>query len=206
VSHRRGSIWHSLRLPMLAAMFLLCPGEVWAHSPVQSAGDFINGLLHPVTTPAHALVVVALGLLAGRRAPLDLTTPMLFFMPLSALALALTCTGLVQAVPAPVLLGVALVAAVWLALDKTPPPAVLAGLFSTGAVALGLDSAVGNVPPGAAFKTLFANWLSLVVLVCDVAIYVSLARGAGWMNIALRVAGSWIIAIALMALAFALRG
>ena len=54
-------------------------------------------------------------------------------------------------------------------------------------------------------KTLSGTWIALVVLVCDIAIYVSLGAEAKWLQIALRVAGSWIIAIALLVLAFSLR-
>jgi hypothetical protein len=72
-------------------------------------------------------------------------------------------------------------------------------------MAIGLDSAVESNSTASAVKTLLGNWIILVVMVCDVAIYVSLGGEAKWLKVALRIAGSWIIAISLLVLAFSIR-
>ena len=54
-------------------------------------------------------------------------------------------------------------------------------------------------------KILFATWVSLVLFVVNAAFYVSLLPRLQWVQTGIRVAGSWIVAIALLMLAFALR-
>lgn len=194
--------WH---LPLICLGVLFLPGSARAHSPIQGAGDIVNGLLHPLTTITHVLIIVGLGLLGGRSKLVDFKLPMTIFAVLAGLALLLTTTGGIKAVYPPLLICIALCAAVPLTLELTPPPLARNALFATAALALGLDSAVESGSTATVFKTLVGNWISLIVLVADLAIYVSLAGEAKWMKIALRIVGSWIIAISLMMLAFSLR-
>lgn len=194
-----------LRCWPVVLLWLLLPAGAQAHSPVQGAGDFINGMLHPLLSPAHVLIILGLGFMAGRGRIAELKMPMTVFAPLSAIALLLTTTGWIKAVHPSILICIALAPAAFLALEKTPPPAVLAALFGVGALALGMDSMVEGGGPSAVAKMLLGNWLSLNVLVADIAIYVSLAGEAKWLKIALRIAGSWIIAISLLVLAFSFR-
>lgn len=185
--------------------FLIFPASAHAHSPIQGAGDFVNGLLHPLTTPTHVLIIVGLGLLAGRGKRSELKMPMAVFVPLSGLAFILTTTGWIKAVYPPVLIGIALCAGILLALEKSPPPFALGSLFAVAALDLGFDSAVETGSTVTVVKTLLGNWISLIVLIADLAIYVSLGGEAKWLKIALRIAGSWIIAISLLVLAFSFR-
>ncbi|HWO88977.1 MAG TPA: HupE/UreJ family protein, partial [Gemmatimonadales bacterium] len=163
-------------------------------------------LLHPLTTPSHLLVLVALGLMAGRQGRSELKWPLICFALLCAVALLVTTTGAITSVPPTVLILVALLAGALLALDKPPPPLMVSGLFGAGAVAIGLDSAVEGVPGSGAARTLLGNWLSLSVLVADVALYVAMGRHLAWLQVALRVLGAWVVAIGLLMLAFAWRG
>ena len=181
------------------------PTTAHAHSPIKGMGDFVNGLLHPLTSPTHVLIIIGLGLMAGRRSPLNLKAPLWVFVPLSALALTLTLTGWIKEVYPPLMICIALSAGAFLALEKTPPAVVTCALFGIAAFGLGLDSAVEADSASKVFKTLFANWISLSVLIFDLAIYVSLGAEAKWLKIALRVVGSWIIAISLLVLAFSFR-
>jgi urease accessory protein len=168
-------------------------------------GDFIGGLLHPVVTPAHGLLLLALGLLAGRSAPPPLRWPMRCFLPLSALALGVTGAGWVKALHPAVLHGALLVVGGLLAWGRPVPLPALCGLFAFAGTALGLDSAPDSTVPAAVLKTLAGTWLGLGVLVYDVAIYASLGAATSWLRHALRIAGAWLVAIALLMLAFALR-
>jgi hydrogenase/urease accessory protein HupE len=54
---------------------------------IKGAGDFVNGLLHPLITPTHLLIIVGIGLMAGRPTARDLLAPLWIFAPLSALTL-----------------------------------------------------------------------------------------------------------------------
>ena len=107
--------------------FSLClPDAARAHSTIQGLEGFSGGALHPLTTPAHLLVIVALGLLTGQRSPPDLKAPFVIFVPCLTFALIFTTTGLVKSVYQPVLIGLALCAAIPVALEKPLPPWLIA--------------------------------------------------------------------------------
>jgi urease accessory protein len=189
----------------VASLLLAIPASASAHTAINGVGDFFGGVLHPLTTPAHLLVLLGLGLLAGRPAPLNLKIPLAVFIPVSAVALGLTATGLVKTVYPPILIGLGLIAGLLVALGKPPPAAALAALFGFAALALGLDSAVETGSATVVVKTLLGTWLSLILAVADIAYYVSFFTSQKWQQVGIRVAGSWITAVSFMILAFALR-
>lgn len=194
------------RLTILGCWGLFAfPATAQAHTPIEGIGDFLAGLVHPVTTPSHVLLLLGLGLLLGQHPPLNLKGPMLVFGSVSALALLLTCTGWVSNVYPPVLLGLALGAAVMVALEKPIPPTGLYLLLAGAATALGLDSAVESSSIATVLKTLAGTWISLTVLLADIAIYASFCARKLWLKVGIRVMGSWIIAVSLLVLAFSLR-
>jgi urease accessory protein len=197
--------WRPVRWLPLPLGLCALPTAAHAHSPVQGLGDFYNGLLHPLTTPSHVLILIALGLLAGRRRPPTLKAPMTVFLVVSAAALVAATIGGIKNLPPALPLGVALAAGILLALDTNPPVLPFCALCGAGALVLGLDSAVESGSRTGMAKTLLGNWITLGVLVCDIALYVSMGGDAKWLKVALRVTGSWLIAISLLMLAFSLR-
>ena len=130
---------------------------------------------------------------------------MLVFASASAIALLLTTTGLITTIYQPVLLGIALCAATFVALEKSLPSLASLTLFAAAALAIGLDSAVESTSIATVIKTLAGTWISLAVLLADIAIYVSFCTKKNWLKVGIRVVGSWIIAITLLVLAFSLR-
>jgi urease accessory protein len=201
--HRGGQAGRRVALAVLGLAALPLPAQ--AHTSIQGVGDFIGGLLHPVVTPGHVLLLLGLGLLAGRVSPPPLRWPMRCFLPLSALGLAATGLGWVKALHPAVLHGAVLVVGGLLAWGRPVSMPALCGLFAFAGVALGLDSAAEASAPGAILKTLAGTWLGLGVVVYDVAIYASLGAATSWLRHALRIAGAWLLAIAVLMLAFALR-
>ena len=186
-------------------LFLALPATASAHTVSGGVGDFFGGVLHPFTTPTHLLVLLGLGLLAGQHSPLSLKTPLAVFIPVSALALLLTTTGVVKSVYPPAIIGIALVAGLLVALEKPLPAITNILVFALAALALGLDSAVENGTPISIAKTLLGTWLGLVLAVADIAYYLSFFIKQKWQQIGIRVAGSWITAASFMILAFAFR-
>ena len=189
---------------LVPLVLLTLPAEAHAHSPIKGMNDFINGVLHPVTTPAHILIILALGFWMGQRQPRLIRFPMIVFAPVSAVALVLTITRSLPPVSPWLLSGVALAAGILVAMDCAIPKAAIVILFAACAALIGLDSPVESDSGFTVFKTLLGVWISLQVLLCDIAIYVSLAKKP-WQKIGIRVAGSWIIAISVLMLAFALK-
>ena len=198
----KASMW--LRwLPV--ALLLALPASASAHTVVSGVGDFFGGVLHPLTTPAHVLLLLGLGIYLGQQVPLKLKASLFVFVTVSALALGLTTTGLVKTVPPPLIIGLALLAGVLVALEIPPATWISRGLFALAALAIGLDSAVETGTGWVVVKTLLGTWTGLIIIVADVAFYSSKFTKWQWQRVGLRVAGSWITAASLMILAFALR-
>ncbi len=194
------------RIGAVAGLAILAsPVSAQAHGAIPGLEGFTNGLLHPLFTPAHVLMMLALGLLISQRQPLDVRTPLGVFIPVFAGALLLTLHE-AHREPAPWLVtGLVLVPAALVALDRAIPPWAMRLLFGVCAVVLGLDSAVETGTTGLRLKTLAGNWLVVSFLMFDVASYAIHAQRRNWTRIGVRVVASWMVAICLLMLAFALR-
>lgn len=168
---------------------------------------FSSGLLHPWMTPTHVIILLALGLWLGQEVPLRLGLPCKVFAPTAAVALAVSATKWTIAVPPFILVAIALVIAAMVALDARLPAPVRVALLAAAAIGIGLDSGPETTTPIATFSTLAGTWVSLGLGLVNIAYYVSLAAASQmqWLRIGIRVAGSWIFAISLLMVAFALR-
>jgi urease accessory protein len=187
------------------------PATAQAHTQVEGVPDILNGLLHPLGTPPHLLILVGLGLLAGQRQPPNLKKPLLVFVPLSAVALLLTITGATTSSIDPKVLAcltscVALCAGTLVALEAPPPPLGYMALFAAAALILGFDSGVETGSIATKLQRLLGTWLSLSLVTFNLAYYVSHWTKQKWQKIGIRVGGSWLIAISFLVLAFSLRG
>lgn len=189
----------------VAGLFLILTSTAHAHIAVEGAGEIANGALHPLITPAHVLILLGLGLLLGQQAPLDLKTPIRVFAPASAIALALAATGRIAGTYQPVLIGIALCIGILVGLERRLPRVASGALCAAAALGIGLDSAVETGSTAAVAKTLLGTWFSVNALVVYIAICASNGAGKKWASTAIRIAGSWIVAISLLVLAFSLR-
>lgn len=183
------------RAPLLA---LLIPALACAH-PMRGVGDFYAGMLHPLIALDQLLALVAIGLLSAqcrkqiaRRVVLVLSLavvagaisfpllpqiPRLAFVPLAATVAA----GVLAAVAKPI----AEIAVV--------PIGLVAGFW------IGAANAFDSGPQVSFFQ--FAAGMASSVLLCSV--YVTVAAGKLFTRapLAIRVAGSWLAAAAVMTLA-----
>ncbi len=191
--------------PGLVLLPALSPTPVLAHAPVQNIGEFVNGVAHPLYSPAHLLILLGLGLMTGQHAPLNLKPTLLVFVPVSALALLATRAGLVTSVYQPILIGIALIVGALVALEKPVSSKVNGALLAGAAMAIGLDSMVESQDLVVVLKTLAGTWTCQLIVVIATAYYVSLGLKWKWIRVGVRVLGSWLVAIALLVLAFSLR-
>lgn len=194
-----------LRLTALLAVAL--PASAQAHTTLKGMNDFWNGAFHPLLTPAHALLLLGLGLWLGQQVPLRLGWPVRGFLVFAAVGLALTTAGFLPGVPSAVLAALALGVGALVALEKPLPVLARSVVFAAAALAVGLDS---GVETGGAVKvamTLLGTWTALTVGLLNLAFYASMATETRrkWLHIGLRVVGSWIVAITVLILAFSLR-
>ncbi len=169
--------------------------------------DVMNGVVHPWLTPAHVLIMLGLALLIGQDWNSRVSFGCKVFGAIAACALGLTMMRWVTGVPAPVLIGIALVAGGLVALEARLPLWATGILMALAAAAIGLDSGLETGTVFQETKTLLGTWLSLMFGLFYLAHLATLAieKKRQWLRIGLRVAGSWIVAISLLMLAFALR-
>lgn len=190
-------------LPVVAVAFLAFPARAEAHLVTTGLGPVFDGIGHLFLTLEDLLPVAALALFAGLRgrARSRLT---LFVLP--AAWLVGGCIGLVTdlALPQLVAVGSLLVYGGLLAADL----ALSSSLVTVLAAVLGLVHGSMN---GAAMRQASLGMLGLIGVAVSVFVLVALATALvvslrrPWTRIAVRVAGSWVVATGLLLLGWSLR-
>jgi hydrogenase/urease accessory protein HupE len=186
------------------SIWACCPGRASAHLVDSGLGPFYDGVAHLFVTPEDILVVVATALLAG-LADRRCGRRVLFLLPLAWVAGALAGQFTGFAAELPILNAALLIAAGGLvALGKRLPVWLVVGF----ALAVGLVHGFFN---GAALVGANSSSLAVAGIVCAVFVVAALVAGQvvslkqEWTRIAVRVAGSWIAAIGLLMLGWAVR-
>jgi urease accessory protein len=189
---------------VLVAAALLAPVAAQAHLVNTGLGPFYDGVSHLALTIEDLLPALAMALLAGQRGA---TVGRSTLLALVAAWLAGGLGGLAWPVAtggAMLTTGSLLVLGGLVAAEAPLPP----GLVTALAVALGLLHGWLN---GSAMAQARLGALGLVGIVATLFVVVALAAAlavgvrASWARIAVRVAGSWIAAIGLLSLGWALR-
>jgi urease accessory protein len=166
-----------------------------------AAQAFAYGLLHPLLAPAHIVALIGLGLVAGGA---EVSIVIAFAAGLAggldAIASGIGETPATDALLAlAALCGMAAAARLRIRAGLAAPAALGVG------IALGLDSPPEFISLGEAVAALIGTACGGVLALTLIALAAaSLARL--WQGIALRVAGSWIAAIAILVLALRLAG
>jgi urease accessory protein len=193
------SFWLTLAITLIAAP------SAHAHLMNTGLGPFGDGLTHLMVTPEDLLPVIALSLWAGLRGPVFGRT-VLFALP--AAWLIGSAAGILLAPPitrpvAETVLTIGL--GVLLATDRPLPLTWVAGL----AVLLGLLHGMLNASefPQASSSSQISAAGVVVALFAAVSLLAGQAASmrVPWARVAVRVAGSWIAAIGLLMLGWAMR-
>jgi hydrogenase/urease accessory protein HupE len=197
---------HSTWQGALAASgaLLLWPWRAEAHLVTTGLGPVYDGIGHLLVTPEDLLPVLALALFAGLRGARS-GRHVLYVLPSAWLVGG--CIGLLThglpGFPAPALS--LLILGTLVAADlHLPPPAITA-------LALGLGL-VHGFPNGVAMRQAGPGVLGLLGLLAALCVLVALVAACvvslqqQWPRMAVRVAGSWMAAIGLLMLGWALRG
>lgn len=185
-----------------AVLVGLCPSSAAAHGALEGVGDFYAGLLHPVLVPSEALALVATGLMLGTSG-LPACRPGLVALAVG-LAAGLAVGRLVPAhLAAPLLLTATLVAAALVTAGLRLPPAPAAAVAALAGAAIGVDAR----PEAEALPSiLVASGASVIggTALTTLVVAAVLGRVQYWQRIAVRTAGSWITASAILYLAWLL--
>lgn len=195
VAHRG---WATLAM---AAVLLLLPSSAYAHGLIPGIGDWVNGLVHPLRVPIHILMIVSLGLWLGQHKPLRFTPTMVAFVVCSAVGLLIVILTAFAGVSPPLMLVLVMGLALLVVIERSLPVTARVVVCALAGFALGLDSAPDAASTLSQVKLSLGTWISLPVLVFDLAFYASLAQRP-WMHIGRRVLGSWTLAVAILMLAF----
>jgi len=175
-----------------------------AHLMTTGFGPFYDGLTHFLVSPEYLLPTIALALLAGLHGP-RFGRAVLFALP--AAWLAGSVLGLLVAPRAPMPLATAIVTigvGAMVAAGRRLPLALIGGF----AVAVGVLAGALN---GIELATAHSSPLAAAGAAASLFVVVSLVTGqvasvrAAWARIAVQVAGSWIAAIGLFMLGWAVR-
>ncbi len=178
----------------------LSGGAAHAHDFVEGAG-FLNGLLHPLLAPAHALCLLAFGLMTGQHKMAHrIVLTMAFAAALTAGILMIMFAAFsVDAAPM-ILLASGAAAGLLTALAQPLPVILPAAILATGGLALIFDSVPSVVSKLDTVLALAGTALGATLAVGLVA-YAAGCLTRDWQRIGVRIAGSWTAASALLVLA-----
>ena len=188
-----------MRSALLAAGALaLSAQSALAHPPPLGIGGFPGGLIHPLFVPAHAMALVALGLLIGQQAAWTRLVAASFVMGMAA-GLGVMTLGVVPAWMNEFVLGGALIAGLLAALARAVPEALGCILAVLLGFCIALDSPPEAVSLTEANLMLIGTGVGTTALLI-VAMAIASRLKAGWTHIAARIVGSWIAASAILVL------
>ena len=189
------------------AVFLLlmaAANPVWAHGSI-NAGDFYQGLLHPVLHVEHILSILALGFWSGQAigrgqwlTPLTFAGAVLIGAVLGLFSIALPSASIII-YASMVILGVFVAARLRLPITAMVPIAAVFGLFHGWAHGAGM---LENLEKPVLFVLGIGVALGLLLFY---SVQLLVYFKANWIQIAVRIAGSWITAIGLLVLALQTR-
>jgi urease accessory protein len=162
------------------------------------AGALAVGVVNPLLAPAHLITLIGLALLAG-RSPAALRLVAAFALGLAG-GLGAIAWGVGETPASDVLIAAAALCGLTAASGFAMPAWVAAPLALVSGVALGLDSPPQTISLRDAVLMLLGTACGGVAALAAMAFAAS-AVAHLWHGIALRVAGSWIAAIAILVLA-----
>ncbi|APW39814.1 hypothetical protein RD110_23590 [Rhodoferax koreense] len=195
-----------LHLAIAAAVLALRPGRADAHGAVEGMNSFYAGLFHPFINLPQLLVLLGLGIWLGQTPPLRLKAPLLAFSLCSAAALFATTRLPAFMTPPAMLVALSLAFGLLIATAARPHRWLSTLMATAAALAVGLDSGVDGQPaPGALTLILLGTWIGTTVAVANLAYYTAICPERRWVQIGIRIAGSWLTAASVLVLAFHLR-
>lgn len=184
----------------LFCLLLVTPDIAAAHTPIKGIGNIFNGMLHPVLTPSHLLLLIATGLFFGQRGLKESQSSLL--ATIAAVVLGLICSSFSPGPQVEVFILVC--AAVVGLLVATSPHLSFYGCFIVGTVAgfsLGFDSGQESLSGKEYVIALFGSGVGIYFVSLYPVIFAEFCNKKNWLRIGVRIIGSWIAASALLVLA-----
>ncbi len=164
---------------------------------------FLQGIWHPLQTPAHIILILGLAFLLAQQLTLKTALKTILLLPFFVLAgFVLNHYALLQWNTELILLILALICALLVVLRLKLPYLIVLLLMVTCGVILGLDSSPVMIP-GLGANSIF-SWrlgaaITMTFSVVTLALF-AMVLNRYWNGIILRVAGSWIATSAIFVL------
>jgi urease accessory protein len=185
----------------LTGILIMAATPADAHGALPGGGGFYSGAAHPFVSPDHLVALIAVGLLLSQR---DLRVGLAVLVMAVMAGLALPIAGVTFAAAALPMLAMAAIVGASVALSRRLPVWAALALSLACGLCIGLQT---DVPMDTALIAATAG-AGVVMSVFLIAAYVMAVGGlvrSRLQGIPLRVAGSWVLAISLIMLAFLLR-
>ncbi len=193
------------RRSILIAVAFIYPSASEAHSPIQGMGTFYNHLLHPLVVPSQALLLIAIALMLGQQGRSIARVGIVSFGLAFAAGLTVATVVTLEGEREWILLFGTLVVGSAVCLDWRIPGLLVTFLAAGAGITIGLDSALStaglrDTALAAAGGTVGVLYLTIVIAGLTVAIE------KHWQRVAIRIAGSWILAVSIMVLTLSIAG
>jgi urease accessory protein len=163
----------------------------------------LGGLLHPLLTPAHVIVLVGLGLFAGGPGARVRWTVLSFFAAGLLAGLAAVVLAFADEYADLAALLCAATAGLLATVSRPVPSWIAAPLAAIAGAAIELDSVPDEISMAATMFALAGTAIAAVLALVIVAA-IGTVRTHQWQKIGIRILGSWIAASAILVLALRL--
>jgi hydrogenase/urease accessory protein HupE len=191
------------KLLQMAVVLVCLVGLVtpaWAHAPIMGIGGVFGGVLHALLIPEHGMSLLALGLVLGREQQgVRRLGEMIFVAALMAGLLAISF-AFEQTFGGDVLIATTCILGLFMAAAWVPPPWISWIFAAITGLTFALDSPPEVTSMDEAIRMLIGSGLGAAIAL------VIVAEGSAWLRgdaptMVMRVAGSWMAAIATLVLA-----
>jgi len=193
---------------VIAAAWLIWPGAAAAHIGVHGSDGFVTGALRPVMDFSQLLATISVGLFVGWQNAGNANRAAGAFVAELVAGLAGAFWSDLSNLPAGLLHGVAFAGGFLAALARPVPVFFAVTLGGAGGLIIGLALLPGSESVSEAGFALVGGFFTVTLIFIYAVFAVNWLRGRAskpWLLLGLRIAGSWIAAIALMMLALTLR-
>lgn len=192
-------------LAIVCMLALLTPKAALAHSPIEGAGSFLNGLLHPILNPAHLLLLIALGFHLGQQGNQHTEFYVLTFAVSAIIGLTISWFApeiKLNANVKNVTLVLALAAFLGLLVAIKPklPKYWFAFITLLAGCLLGIESAQDELLSSDKLIALLGSGIAIYFLVLYPIVIADYANKKEWQTISIRIIGSWVTASCLFVL------
>jgi hydrogenase/urease accessory protein HupE len=178
--------------------FSVSSSAAQAHDFIEGA-SFLNGFLHPLLVPAHALCVLAFGLMAGQQSSRIFLTALFPAALIAGILLIMYAVFPIEHVST-VLLASGACAGLLTALAQPLPRVIPAVILIAGGLSLIIDSVPAVVSKRDTILALSGTVLAAALVLALVA-YLATILTRDWQRIGVRILGSWTAASTLLVLA-----